>query len=128
MAEAIGTLKAYAFITQRGEEESFDLHRLVRLAMMSWLRGTEELEVQFQKWTTKVMERLAAEFPKPEHNNRSIWIRYLPHVHHFLHFRERREYHPAEALLQSRIGSCLYTLGNCPHGGLFCAQRACDRG
>lgn len=35
VAEAIGTLKAYAFITQRGDEESFDLHRLVRLAMMS---------------------------------------------------------------------------------------------
>jgi hypothetical protein len=36
--EAIGTLKAYSFITTRGQGAVFDLHRLVHLAIRSWLR------------------------------------------------------------------------------------------
>jgi hypothetical protein len=36
--EAIGTLRAYSFITKRGEATVFDLHRLVHLATRSWLQ------------------------------------------------------------------------------------------
>jgi hypothetical protein len=36
--EAIGTLRAYSFITKRGEAMVFDLHRLVHLATRSWLQ------------------------------------------------------------------------------------------
>jgi len=39
MVEAIATLKAYAFIGPRKGEDSFDMHRLVRLAMQNWLAG-----------------------------------------------------------------------------------------
>ena len=41
--EAIGTLKAYAFIAQREEHDLFDMHWLFRLAMKNWLdeRGEE---------------------------------------------------------------------------------------
>ena len=41
-AEATGTLKAYAFITQREDQDSFDVHRLVRLAMRNWLEEKGE--------------------------------------------------------------------------------------
>ncbi|KAI9152209.1 U1 snRNP-associated protein [Paramyrothecium foliicola] len=35
--EAIGTLLSYSFIVQRDSMEAFDMHRLVRLVMHSWL-------------------------------------------------------------------------------------------
>ncbi|KAI3343673.1 hypothetical protein F4824DRAFT_440720 [Ustulina deusta] len=75
MAEAVGTLKAYGFIIERDTPDSFDIHRLVRLVMQSWLREKEEWE----EWTTNVVQRLADEYPFPKHENRETWTRYLPH-------------------------------------------------
>ena len=49
--EAIGALTAYAFITQREAEESFDIHRLVRLATQNWVDGKGERE----EWITKAI-------------------------------------------------------------------------
>lgn len=42
--DAIGTLKAYAFITEREEPDAYDIHQLVRLATINWLRQEGELE------------------------------------------------------------------------------------
>ena len=42
--EAIGTLRAYAFISERTGQESYDVHRLVRLAMRNWLAEEGELQ------------------------------------------------------------------------------------
>ncbi|KAI0101549.1 hypothetical protein GGR51DRAFT_563451 [Nemania sp. FL0031] len=75
MAEAIGTLHAYAFILKRDTPDSFDIHRLVRLVMRGWLQKNGEWE----KWTTDAVHRLAKEYPWPKHENRAIWTRYLPH-------------------------------------------------
>jgi hypothetical protein len=41
--EAIGTLKAYAFITQRDSQDFYDIHRLVQIAMRNWLKTRNEL-------------------------------------------------------------------------------------
>ncbi|KAI1181506.1 P-loop containing nucleoside triphosphate hydrolase protein [Nemania serpens] len=49
-AEAIGSLKAYAFILEHDTPDSFDIHRLVRLVMRSWLREKGEWE----EWTIKM--------------------------------------------------------------------------
>ncbi|KAI0887873.1 uncharacterized protein GGS22DRAFT_90148 [Annulohypoxylon maeteangense] len=73
--EAIGILKGYAFIMERSDPESFDIHRLVRLAMRNWLQTNKE----WQEWTTNVFQHLAEEYPFPENENRSAWMRYLPH-------------------------------------------------
>ncbi|KAK3376988.1 hypothetical protein B0T24DRAFT_665831 [Lasiosphaeria ovina] len=75
--EAIGTLKAYAFVTQRQEQEqdAYDMHRLVQLSMLNWLAQAGKQE----EWATKVLQQIANVFPFPEHENRSVWIRYLPH-------------------------------------------------
>jgi nucleoside phosphorylase len=78
--EAIGTLKAYAFITQREGQNSYDIHRLVQLAARNWLKEQGELNL----WATKTLLQLADEFPFPKHENRDVWIKYLPHVQHIL--------------------------------------------
>ncbi|RYP33540.1 hypothetical protein DL767_004715 [Monosporascus sp. MG133] len=74
--EAIGTLKAYAFITHREGQDSFDIHRLVRLVMQNWL----EEKGQLQECRASVLQRLAAAFPFPEHENKEVWMKYLPHA------------------------------------------------
>jgi tetratricopeptide (TPR) repeat protein len=84
VAEAIGTLKAYAFVNEREESSSFDIHRLVRLAMQNWLDEEGERE----ECITKVIQRLAEAFPFPQHENRDVWTKYLPHAQTALEFRE----------------------------------------
>ena len=66
--EAIGTLKAYAFITEREDRHSFNVHRLVQLAMRNWLQ-TEGQE----QWIKDTIQRLADVFPFPAHENRDVW-------------------------------------------------------
>ncbi|RMZ85744.1 hypothetical protein DV737_g411, partial [Chaetothyriales sp. CBS 132003] len=66
--EAIGTLKAYAFITQRGDLHSFDIHRLVQLAMRNWLRQN----FQQEQWIQKTIRLLAYALPSPDFANRDM--------------------------------------------------------
>ncbi|KAI1159456.1 hypothetical protein F5B18DRAFT_677291 [Nemania serpens] len=75
-AEAMGLLSAYAFILERDKPGSFDVHRLVRLVMRSWLQEKGEWE----KWTINVVQRLIGEYPFPRHENRETWTKYLPHA------------------------------------------------
>lgn len=42
--KALGTLKAYSFITTRNDGQSFDVHRLVHLATRAWLAVNNELK------------------------------------------------------------------------------------
>ncbi|KAK7423712.1 hypothetical protein QQX98_000902 [Neonectria punicea] len=74
--EAIGILKAYAFISSSQESRSFDIHRLVRLAMRNWMGEKSE----WKKWATKTIQHLAEVFPSPEHETRQVWMEYLPHA------------------------------------------------
>ncbi|KAL1976588.1 hypothetical protein VTN31DRAFT_2870 [Thermomyces dupontii] len=78
--DTIGTLKAYAFITEREELDVYDIHRLVRLAMLNWLEKQGELA----KWTEKVMRRIEEAFPRPGYDNKKEWLSYLPHARHAL--------------------------------------------
>uniref|UniRef100_A0ACC2JMA8 Uncharacterized protein n=1 Tax=Lasiodiplodia mahajangana TaxID=1108764 RepID=A0ACC2JMA8_9PEZI len=90
MAEAVGVLYAYAFILRRDKPDSFDIHRLVRLVMRSWLQENGEWE----EWIANVAQRLTDEYPHPEHENREIWTRYLPHGKEVLEINgvKRKEY------------------------------------
>ncbi|KAI1159424.1 P-loop containing nucleoside triphosphate hydrolase protein [Nemania serpens] len=76
MAEAIGLLNAYSFILERNTPGSFDIHRLVRLVMRSWLQEKGE----WKKWTVNIVQRLTEEYPFPRHENRKTWTKYLPHT------------------------------------------------
>lgn len=78
--DAIGTLKAYAFIIEREDLDVYDIHRLVQLAMLNWLEKQEELEV----WAEDVIRRIEETFPFPEYDNRGERLSYLPHARHVL--------------------------------------------
>ncbi|KAK5994851.1 Nephrocystin-3-like protein [Cladobotryum mycophilum] len=67
MNEYLGTLKAYAFITEKNQA-SYDMHRLVRLAMQNWLVAERELE----ECVTNVLDHIARTFPLAEHETREI--------------------------------------------------------
>ncbi|OWT42400.1 phosphorylase superfamily [Pochonia chlamydosporia 170] len=106
MDEAIGTLRAYAFITQREGQDSIDMHRLVRLAMQNWL-GNEELKSS----VTSAIQRLNQAFPFPEHENRDMWMRYLPHAQAALEFREHAEGGKVDASLLYSVAESYSLLG-----------------
>ncbi|KAF4815773.1 Nephrocystin-3 [Colletotrichum siamense] len=73
--EAISTLMAYAFIQQRSST-NFDVHRLVRLVMRTWLREHGKEEQQ----TTETISRLSVAFPLPKEYESRDWAVYMPHV------------------------------------------------
>ncbi|KAI9897353.1 hypothetical protein N3K66_007209 [Trichothecium roseum] len=62
--EALGMLRGYAFLIDRGESESFDIHRLVRLAMRNWIEQNQT----WSTWVTDSIDRLDSRFPWPEHD------------------------------------------------------------
>ncbi|KAK7990391.1 kinesin light chain 1 [Apiospora arundinis] len=74
--KAIGVLKGYAFIIEREASDSFDIHRLVRLAMRNWIKS-QDLQ---RDRITKSLKSLASAFPFPKHENRNVWLEYLPHT------------------------------------------------
>ncbi|KAI6080516.1 hypothetical protein F4821DRAFT_55383 [Hypoxylon rubiginosum] len=82
--EAIGILKGYAFVIERNELDSFDIHRLVRLAMRNWLQTNGE----WQEWAMDAIQHLTDKYPFPKHENRDIWMRYLPHGQTVLQLQE----------------------------------------
>lgn len=72
--EAIGILEGYAFITIREQTDSFDIHRLVRLATRNWIK------TEWETRGTEVLRHVSKVFPVPMHENRHIWMRYMPHA------------------------------------------------
>jgi Tfp pilus assembly protein PilF len=74
--KAIGTLKAFGFIKERNGRESYDMHRLVHIAMQNWLK----LNNEWMLWKEKTLEEITDAFPWPEHKNRAVWTMYLPHA------------------------------------------------
>ncbi|KAL7911448.1 hypothetical protein GGI35DRAFT_442817 [Trichoderma velutinum] len=81
--EAIGVLKAYAFISERADE-GFDIHRLVRLVMRNWLAK----EGRLKTYATIVIRHLGTIYPHPDHTNKDVWTSYLPHALVALEFQE----------------------------------------
>ncbi|KAK2005502.1 TPR-like protein [Colletotrichum eremochloae] len=82
--EAISTLIAYAFITKRDVVDRFDIHRLVRLVMRSWLREQEKDKYH----VTETVYWLYQRFPWPDHQNKEVWMAYLPHAQAALQVRD----------------------------------------
>ena len=105
--EAIGTLKAYTFITEQAGDESYDIHRLVRLAMQNWMAEKGELKAHI----TSVMQRLDEVFPFPEHENRVLWVRYLPHMLRALSFQDHSTDKAAISSLLFNVAESQYILG-----------------
>ena len=72
--EAIGVLTGYAFIMKRDSVDSYDIHRLVRLATRNWIAREWDARIR------EVIDRFAAIYPYPEHENRDVWMGYMPHA------------------------------------------------
>ena len=113
--EAIGTLKAYAFITEREDGLSFNVHRLVQLAMRNWLQE----EGQQKDWIRNTIQRLADVFPFPIHENRDVWRQYLPHALTAVKFQERDIKERANMNLLFNIAASYTLLGKYKEVGLM---------
>ncbi|KAL8660631.1 MAG: hypothetical protein Q9202_006376 [Teloschistes flavicans] len=101
MVHAIGTLRAYAFVTRRNDVDSYDMHRLVHLAIKIWLDKQSTREALSEK----VAIHLTIGFLGANYDNRHTWRDYLPHA---LHFLERTRMLDTEA----RYDLCL-VFGKC---------------
>jgi tetratricopeptide (TPR) repeat protein len=105
--EAIGMLKAYAFIKGRAVQKSYEMHRLVRLAMRNWLTEQGKLKA----CVTAVIRRLNEVFPSPTHENRHAWEDYLPHALAALNFKDNSTEDAVKARLLGSVAESNQRLG-----------------
>lgn len=105
--DAIGTLSAYSFVSQRSADKSLDLHRLVHLATRNWLR----MEGKLTEWATKAVARLNEVFLNNDYKNRSIWRAYLPHARYVLESCVIEDEIRDKGGLLWKFGMCLYSDG-----------------
>ncbi|KAI1500989.1 putative kinesin light chain 1 [Biscogniauxia marginata] len=103
---AIGTLCGYNFLVRRGEDEMFDMHRLVHLATRLWTRN-EGREYQAKN---KAICRLNTVFGAIDadgwRDSHDLWGANLPHAHFLL---QSSEEHQTEKKydLNYHVGRCL---------------------
>ena len=102
MVHAIGTLRAYAFVTKRADTDSYDMHRLVHLATKVWLDKQDAL----QKAKEEATIHLAKSFPSTNYINRATWQEYFPHAFQCLRITKELDI-KARFDLCMAVGRCL---------------------
>ncbi|KAI0466857.1 hypothetical protein F4859DRAFT_518693 [Xylaria cf. heliscus] len=103
MEHAIGVLCGYAFLVRRGDNDTFDMHRLVHIATRVWTQKQNTI----QETQTRAIQHIASIFPYTGKEHRSKWREYLPHAQYAL--RASREYRGGERFeLFYRVGRCLF--------------------
>jgi len=116
-SQALGVLKAYSLIVSNSSDELFDMHPLVRLAIRTWLKVTD----QFSKCVLLAFNSLFHEFPSQteEHGDIEKSELYLSHADNVLKDHEKlilRGRSPASCAahrsLVSRISRYLMTKGS----------------
>jgi tetratricopeptide (TPR) repeat protein len=112
-AKAIGTLKAYAFITERQQvpgqrqgEKLYDIHRLVHMTAVWWLKEHGE----WMAWMHKVALRLEELVPYGGHEKKEVWTAYLSHAMHVAALDGGLDVTVRSSLLD-RVGQCRASLG-----------------
>ena len=105
--EALGTLKAYGFIKERISGVSYDMHRLVYTSMRNWLT----LKHEWSSRNEKSLRQVANIFPWPQHENRAIWLMYLPHAQCITATFNDRLSRTKE--IEEALWGLLYNLGGC---------------
>ncbi|KAF2103826.1 kinesin light chain [Rhizodiscina lignyota] len=106
MASAIGMLRSYAFVTRRGGEMIYDMHRLVHLATRIWINRNRR-----RGWAwAEAVRHLSTICPWPEYENREIWREYLPHAVRTSKDEQAEDTEEKMALCL-RIGKWLYING-----------------
>jgi tetratricopeptide (TPR) repeat protein len=116
--KAMGTLKAYGFITERPQQPQnvlgsaqkhvkiYDTHPLVHLAIRGWLKAHH----QWILWLDTTLVRLIKITPYGNYDTREYWITYL---HHAVYLASQPEVHEMEGrmTLLERVGGCERELG-----------------
>lgn len=78
--KALGMLQAFSLVTKAShheqEDQLFDIHRLVRLAMRNWLRNNLELKL----WVRKSITSISKRFPRGTFDTRDTCRTHLPHA------------------------------------------------
>ncbi|KAG9494769.1 hypothetical protein J7337_013908 [Fusarium musae] len=99
---AIGILKSHGFLTQRGLDAIYDMHRLVHMVTRKWIEQKgESREIQLMS-----LARVKLVFPDDEWKNRELWRQYLPHALQLLRCLGDIE-NQNVAHLGFRVGQCL---------------------
>ncbi|KAK1633204.1 hypothetical protein BDP81DRAFT_473894 [Colletotrichum phormii] len=99
---AIGILGSYAFLVERDETETFDMHSLVHLATRIWVTK-RSIDAQIKE---DAVERIKEIFPTYSYGDRARWREYMPHALKVLN--ESTEVEMNKKLrLYSRVGWCL---------------------
>ena len=102
LTRAIGVLVGYSFLSKQGEgdEEVYDMHRLVHRAIKVWMQR----ENLINKRKQKTVSHLVNIFPQPEWENRNLWHQYMPHTIRVLQNTEQTD---GRAELCLRLGEWL---------------------
>lgn len=117
MVHAIGTLRAYAFITQRDNGHNYDMHRLVHLATKVWL----DKQYASHKVQQEAVIHLAKVFPSAEFDNRAIWQEYFPHALQSLRNTEALDIEARSDLCMA-VGRCLLIDGRAGEAVVWLSQ------
>jgi tetratricopeptide (TPR) repeat protein len=111
--KALGTLTGYAFITERQQtihgaesEKFFDMHRLVYLALVTWLQEHGGRA----GWVCTATDRLNDLVPYGGHERKEVWVPYLPHAISIAGCEDAVE-EATRASLLGKVGRCQESLG-----------------
>ena len=111
MEEAIGMLCGYSFLASRqgdghkeedGEEEWYDMHRLVHLATRIWTTKHENVTEAIEK----ALQHVTEVFPSDDYTNRAVWRAYMPHALRVLQSTQSCDL-TNKAQLSLLVGRCL---------------------
>lgn len=83
-AEAVGILEAYSLIVTMHEATSYDIHRLVQLAIRTEIASCES--GKGQDWACQSLLLLSSRFPDPTYETREKCASYLPHAEKVLQY------------------------------------------
>jgi tetratricopeptide (TPR) repeat protein len=74
--EAVLRLRSYSFVSLGEDGRTFEMHRLVQLAMREWLKMHGEEE----RWKTQFIRKLNAVFPTGDHKHWGMCEKLFPHA------------------------------------------------
>lgn len=86
-AEDVRTLCRYALITENKEPGTFEMHRLVQLVTIAWLKHKEE----FEGWKEKYIDLMYRNLPTENSQNWRTAQDLIPHVERMLDYRPQRK-------------------------------------
>ncbi|KAF7122933.1 hypothetical protein CNMCM5793_001109 [Aspergillus hiratsukae] len=104
--EDIRILRNFSFISVNADALSFQMHRLVQLAMQKWL----EAHGQIERWKLSFIRNLAREFPAGEFEDWPKCQQLYPHAK--LALSEQLDTEDSLALLLHKVASYAWRTGN----------------